>query len=134
MSVNQNDDKIVTLQSKIAEKKKSLKGLKFVPITTCSIEWMGKRHNIHVLTRDDLVEMLVELNMYLMSAKDLKVELGLISGYKIQDWMKDVKMKLEVLAENEEMKKLRDLETKLSTLLSDDKRTALELDSIEALL
>lgn len=134
MTVNKNDDKIVTLQAKIKEKKQNLKGLKFMPTTTCSIEWMGKRHNLHVLNRDQLTEMLIELNMYVMSAKDLQIEMVKISGYKIEAWMQDIKNKLAILAESEEYKKLRSLENKLSSLLSSDKRTALELESIEELL
>jgi hypothetical protein len=78
--------------------------------------------------------LLIKLNVYALSMKSLKIETLNISGYSIDDWMTDIKLKLDILAQKEEEGKLKALESKLATLLSNDKKTELELDSIEKLL
>jgi hypothetical protein len=65
---------------------------------------------------------------------DLGVSEFLMDGYTIQEWISDIKSKLEVLAQKNEESNLRMLESKLSMLLSEDKKTELELDAIANLL
>jgi hypothetical protein len=66
--------------------------------------------------------------------KSLKIETLNISGYSINDWMTDIKLKLDILSQKEEENSLKALESKLAALLSNDKKTELELSSIEKLL
>ncbi|MCM3257109.1 hypothetical protein M3664_04840 [Paenibacillus lautus] len=133
---NQNDRKILELKKHIEEKKKLVsKSKKFSPVTNCSIELDGIRHNIQVLTKEQLIQMLIKLNAYATSAKDL----GLldeynISGYKVTEWIEDLQAKLDYINRKNEEQKLKSMEAKLDKLLSDEKKVELEIDEIEASL
>lgn len=133
---NTNDQRILKLKNEIAVKKEKLgKSLKFIPVTNCSIEVDGTRYNIQVLQKDQLVDLMVRLNMRLMSAKDLGiVDEYLISGYNIQDWITDIKSRIEILARKDEERLLKAMEDKLVKLLSDGKKVELEIDEIESIL
>ena len=69
-----------------------------------------------------------------MSAKDLNMTDFEISGYSVTTWIKDIKSKLEVSGLKKEESDLKKMESKLDKLLSDDKKTELEIDEIAALL
>ena len=71
-----------------------------------------------------------------MSAKDLGYDITEleISGYSLDKWLDDIRSFLEVKAYREEKRKLDKLEQQLTALLSDDKKTELEIDSIAAML
>jgi len=140
-----NDAKILTLRKKIQEKKSNVVKIKFVPVTNCSIELDGVRHNISVLNQHQLMLLLIKLNSYKLSITDLEVSnvdrpYGQllknisISGYTIQEWITDIKLKLDVLLQNVVENDLKELEKKLNTLLSEDKKTELELANIANLL
>jgi hypothetical protein len=132
---NANDTKILELKAQIKEKKNKLKKLKkFVPITNCSIEVDTVRYNLQVLNKEQLITLLVKLNSIRLSVVDLELEEYFISGYKIEDWISDIKSRLEILSLKEEENKLLVLENKLHTLLSTDKKVELEIDSIESML
>jgi len=90
-----NDSKIMELKKQIEDKKIKLgKSQKFSPITNCSIELDGVRVNIQVLNKEQLTTLLVKLNSYAISAKDLGIDY-IISGYSINDWIVDIKSKLD---------------------------------------
>ena len=131
-----NDDKIMLLKSQIVEKKNSLKGKKkFSPLTNCSIELDGIRHNLHVSQKELLTNLLVKLNMYRLSAVDLEFEDEYImSGFSVDEWITDIKLKLEILKYEEEDRKLKVLESKLHNLLSLDKKVELEIGEIESMI
>ena len=131
-----NDEKIIVLKKQIEEKKAKInKSQRFMPITNCSIEVDGVRHNIQVLTKDQIISLLVKLNSYAMSADELGILLDYnISGFNVMDWIKDLESKLEFLSRKEEENKLKVMESKLDQLLSNEKKTELELDEIENML
>ncbi|MFB5758955.1 hypothetical protein [Paenibacillus medicaginis] len=133
---NNNDQKILELKKQIEEKKKRLKkSQKFIPITNCSIEIDSVRYNIQVLSREQIISMLVKLNAYAASAKDLGLlDEYMISGYGVQEWIDDLQSKLDFMSRKEEEQKLRAMETKLDKLLSDEKKVELEINEIESLL
>lgn len=133
---NVNDKKIMELKQQIAEKKVKLEGInRFVPITNCSLEIDGQRYNIQVLQKEQLIQLMIKVNLYLMSAKDLKVEEDyIISSYKPEEWITDMKVKLDIMSKKDEERKLKAMEEKLDKLLSDEKKTELELNDIEAFL
>lgn len=132
--MNKNDERVLQLKKIIDEKKSELKAVKrFTPLTNCVLNLENRNYNLNVLQLDDLKLLLVKLNMYLMSAKDLNVELN-ISGYSIEDWMTDVKFKMEIFEHKKKECELKVLEAKLDKMLSDEKKTELELDEIAALL
>ena len=90
--------------------------------------------NLNVCSDDALVLLLIRLNSYLMSAVDLGMSDFEISGYSITAWIKDIKSKLEVSSLKKEEADLKKMEGKLDKLLSDDKKTELEIDEIANLL
>jgi len=132
---NNNDAKILKLKEQINDKRLKLDKIKrFSPITNCSIELEGIRQNLNVLGKDQLTLLLIKLNIYRLSVLDLKITDYMISGYSVEDWITDVKGKLEVLTKTEEERKLKLMEERLTQLLSEEKKTELELDEIEKLL
>lgn len=133
---NINDAKILKLKEEIAKKKEELKNIsRFSPVTNCSLELNGERYNINTLTKDKIIELMIKLNMYIISAKDLELlEDCIISGYKPIEWITDLKAKLLILTQKTEENKLKQMESKLDKLLSDDKKVELELNEIENML
>lgn len=126
-----NDETILELKRKIAEKKKELKSSeRFVPFTNCSIELDGVRSNIQVLTKEQLTMLLLKLTTYKLAMKEITLESFNISGFEIDDWIFDVKSKLATLTRKEEEQKLRQMEQKLHNLLSNDTKVELELQQI----
>lgn len=129
-----NDDRVLQLKDIINKKKSELKNMKkFIPATNCIIELDGNKYNLNVLSYDNLQLLLIKLNMYFISAKDLEIDLQ-ISGYPISEWMTDIKSKIEILEFKKKESDLKVLETKLDKLLSDEKKTELELNEIAELL
>lgn len=129
-----NDERVLHLKQVIDKKKSELKGSKkFTPLTNCVLDLEGQKYNLNVLQFDDLQLLLVRLNMYLMSVKDLGISLE-ISGYNVAEWITDIKCKIEIFEYKKKEEELRALEDKLDKMLSDEKKTELELDEIAALL
>ena len=130
-----NDDRVLQLKKIIDEKKENLKSCKktFLPITNCILDLDGQKYNLNVLQFDELQLLLVKLNIYLTSAVNLNISL-MISGYSINDWIEDINNKLDVLEFRRKENELKVLENKLNKMLSDEKKTELELDEIAALL
>ena len=133
-----NDERIIELKKQIEEKKKELgKQPRFSPVTTCLFNRAGERVNIHTLTSvKDINSMLVFFNIYVMSAKDLGIDCSevRIDGFSVTDWIEDLKSKRAVVEYTEKKEQLTLLERKLDKLLSDDKKTELEIDAIADLL
>lgn len=129
--MNSNDEKIIALKEKISKKKEELakSNGRFVPTTNCSIEFRGTRYNINTFNFDQCVNLMVELNALHMSAENLGVTLE-ISGYDVKDWISDLKNKCAVLSIKNEEKKLKRMEMQLEKLLSEDKKTELEIEKI----
>ena len=135
MATAQNDEKIIKLKEQITQKKKQLdKSKRFIPATNCSIELDGVRSNIQVLTKDQLIFLLVKLNGYLMSAKALEISDFSVCGYRAEEWMADIQLRIDILNRKDDENKLKDMESKLDRMLSDEKKTELEISEIEGLL
>lgn len=134
--MSKNDDRILELKKKIEEKKQALaeKKVRFVPETNCILNMNNLTFNLNVCSDDTLLLLLIRLNAYRMSAKDLDLEGFEISGYDVSLWMKDIQSKLDVSNLKKEESDLKKMEAKLDKLLSDDKKTELEIDDIAALL
>ena len=94
----------------------------------------GMTININVCSDDVLLLLLIRLNSYLMSAVDLGMNDFEISGYSVTAWINDIKSKLDVSGLMKEEYDLKRMESRLNKLLSDDKKTELEIDEIAALL
>ena len=76
---------------------------------------------------------MIKLKAYAMAAEKLKEEF-VISGYDVNAWLADISGKLAVITDKKKRDELKTLETKLDKMLSDEKKTELELDEIAALL
>lgn len=136
--MSKNDDRILVLKKQIEEKKKDLgKQPRFSPVTTCIFNYNGNRVNIHTLTSvKDINAMLVHFNIYVMSADNLGIDCEDVcfDGFSVADWMEDLNAKKAMVEYNEKKSQLNVLENKLDKLLSDDKKTELEIDAIADLI
>lgn len=133
--VQKNDERIIELKTQIEKKKQEMAKNKsrFVPETNCLLVLDKVTYNLHV---ENLPLLLIKMNMIAMSAKDLDMDITevIISGYSLDQWITDIKNNMEVQTWKKEKRKLDVLEKQLITLLSDDKKTELEIDNIAALL
>ena len=71
--------------------------------------------------------------LYKKEAENLDIGF-IISGYSIDDWITDIKNKFDITKTKAEIYNLKTMESKLDELLSEDKKTELEIDDIAALL
>ncbi len=131
-----NDERVLQLKKQIEEKKKYLseRRVKFTPETNCVLDLDGIKYNLNVCTDDMLILLMIKLNMYVMSANDLDMPIPMFSGYSVDLWISDIRNKLAVSGMKREENDLKKMESKLDKLLSDEKKTELELDEIAALL
>ena len=134
--MNKNDDRILVLKKQIEAKKKDLseRKIRFSPETNCVLELDGNKYNLNVLDEGTLMFLILKLNLYNMSADNLKMPHTMLSGYSIDLWISDIKSKLAVAGMKREESDLRRMEAKLDKLLSEDKKTELEIDEIATLL
>lgn len=130
-----NDERIMQLKETIAKKREELakKPTQFNPTTNCLLVLDKITYNLHV---EDNTMLLLRLNLLVMSAKDLGINTSdiVISGYSLNDWMKDIKANIEVQNYKKKKNELDKLEKELTKLLSDDKQTELRIDEIAALI
>ena len=133
-----NDERILTLKKQIEEKKNELgKQPRFSPITTCLFDYNGNKINIHTLIDvKNINQLLVYFNMWAMSADDLGIDAEEVTwcGFSVLDWIEDLKSKKAVVEYAAKKEQLSALEKKLDKLLSDDKKTELEIDAIADLI
>lgn len=135
--MNKNDEQILMLKEKIETKKEELKKVKrFSPITNCVIDLDGndRKTNIQVLSKEQLKLLLIKLNMYKMSAENLGIIDVSMDGYRLEEWITDIKAKLTDLERKQKEVNLKNMESKLVKLLSEDKKTELEISEIASLL
>lgn len=134
--MSKNDDRILELKKQIEMKKQDLSKRKarFVPETNCILELDGNKYNLNVMSAEELTLLVIKLNMFIMSSDALKLPHPIINGYVTDLWISDISNKLEVLSTKKEEFELKQMESKLDKMLSNDKKTELELDGIEALL
>lgn len=131
--MSKNDERVLQLKKLIETKKAELSTQRFVPITNCVLDMEDKKYNLNVLQEKELEFLMVKLNAYSMSADNLKINL-VISGYGVNEWLTDISGKLAIITDKKKRDELKALEAKLNKMLSDEKKTELELDEIAALL
>ena len=133
--MSKNDEKILLLKKQIEEKKLQLgEVIRFYPVTNCILNLDDITYNINTLDKDKLTFLMIKLNVLDMSRQNLGIEDFTISGYIIVAWMTDIKNRINIINRKEEENKLKQLESKLTKMLSDEKKTELELDEIADLL
>ena len=131
--MSKNDERVLQLKKLIEIKKSELSTQRFVPMTNCVLDMEDKKYNLNVLQEKELEFLMVKLNAYSMSADNLKIDL-VISGYGVNEWLADISGKLAIITDKKKRDELKALEVKLDKMLSDEKKTELELDEIAALL
>jgi hypothetical protein len=136
--MKENDEKILELKNQIKTKKEELTKIdKFRPITNCIITSyvMGfDKLNINTLNTNDLKLLAIRLKSYLNPNNGLKYTDVLLSGFKLSDWVEDIENKIENNNKISKMKELEVLENRLTEMLSNTKRTELEIEEISKLL
>ena len=86
-----NDNLIMQLKEKVELKRKELSSFSTPAYKTrLVIDMDGQKININVLDENGLKLLLVKLNMYRLSMKDLGIAVE-ISGYDVTDWIDDIK-------------------------------------------
>lgn len=134
-----NDAKILELKKRIVSERELIKEIKkrFQPITNCSLSFEGHTYNIHACSKKTLIDLLISLNTLRLSIEDLGdyiPEDFTLSGYSVEDWVVDIKSKIQDLNIKERENNLKKMENKLTNLLSEAKKTELEIEEIEKLL
>lgn len=134
--MSKNDDRILELKKQIEKKKTTFteKNTKFSPETNCILILDGTTYNLNVLNDESLTFLKIKLYTYKMAVIDMKITDFKISGYSLDDWISDINKKLETHEIKQKQNELKAMEAKLDKLLSEDKKTELELDDIAALL
>lgn len=136
--MSKNDEKIIALKKTIEKRKEELgKKETFAPITSCSLDVEGTRYNLHAINdMNTLSFIMCKLHALEMAAADLEIDASALalSGFSVSDWMHDLKAKAALVNRQAKESELKAFEKKLDALLSTDKKTELEIDSIAALL
>ena len=129
-----NDEMILQLKKKVEEQKAELTKLPrtLQSETSTVFRTDAENLNLRVMSVEQLKLLKVKLHTYEMAATDLKIGIDevIISGFSIDKWMHDIDMQISVLTRAEKEKKLKETENTLNKLLSDDKRTELELEAL----
>ena len=129
-----NDEMILQLKKKVEEQKAELVKLPRTLQSETSTVFRQDTENLNlrVMSGEQLNLLKVKLHTYEMAATDLKIGIDevVISGFSIDKWMHDIDMQISVLTRAEKEKKLKETEATLNRMLSDDKRTELELQEL----
>lgn len=133
-----NDEMILQLKKKVEEQKAELAKLPrtLQSETSTVFRTDAENLNLRVMSVEQLKLLKVKLHAYAMSAIDLEIGIDevVVSGFSIDKWMHDIDMQISVLTRVEKEKKLKETEATLNRLLSDDKRTELELQELAKML
>lgn len=132
-----NDERIIELKKIIEKKREELNNMhsRFSPKTNCILQLDGETYNLNVSTQN-LTYLLIKINALIKSAESLNMsaEEVTISGFSLADWFDDIKSKKDSIDYRDKKRELATIENKLNSLLSSDKQTELQIDSLEALL
>lgn len=135
---NKNDETILLLKKKVELQREELAKLprSLQSETSTVFRPNTENMNLRVMSVEQLKLLKVKLHTYKMAALDLNMDLDefTISGFTIDKWMHDIDTQISVLTRAEKEKKLKETENTLNKLLSDDKRTELELEALAKML
>lgn len=139
-----NDNLVTELLKKVEEKKAQIEKIKNPDYTTnlsfpMSMFGSTNRINLNVADEEVLVSIMVYLETMIDKAADSAKRNGVVYsgqwfGFKLMDWHNDVVLKLKQKQSQRQVLELREIENKLNSLLSEDKRTNMELENLSKLL
>ena len=132
-----NDERIIKLKEIIEKKREELNNMqsRFSPKTNCILQLDGETYNLNVSTQN-LAYLLIKINALIQSAEllNMSAEEVTLSGFSLADWFDDIKSKKDSIDYRDKKRELTTIENKLNSLLSSDKQTELQIDSLEVLL
>ena len=125
-----NDEKIIELKKKIADKKEKINAV-FEPKTDMQLILNGNAYDINALPLKELIQTAIVFNSYVESAK----QLGLLeefnfSKHNAQLYIEDILSRIAYLRNKKELTDLQIAERKLESLLSAEKKTEIAIDKI----
>ena len=137
-----NDALVGQLLKKVEEKKAQIKKIKnpsFKTNLSLPLDGTNNRINLNVASPELLFSILVELETRLDKSQVVAEKYDLVfdnswRGFTIEDWRDDVVLKIKQSQAQRQVTELRTIEKKLEGLMSEDKRTNLELEKLSELL
>lgn len=128
-----NDDKILELKQRIELEKLKLKEIaRFTPKTTCVYVINDSiKFNIRTMSIDELNQLLIIVQTLICTAVPMGLTSTLFSGFTLEEWKSDIIGLRDQKMIMERKAKISRFETRLQSMLSDDKKTELEIAAIE---
>lgn len=125
----ENDNRILKLKEILNKKKELVKEKPTSSFkTNCMFTMFGTTYNLHTMNS-------FELNMMLSWLKSINnPEMVIENNYKIKDYLTDIVDKLVLIDYNNTICEIKKLESKLDSLISQEKKTSLEIDKLEELI
>ncbi len=137
-----NDALVGQLLKKVEEKKAQIKKIRnpsFKTNLSLPLDGTNSRINLNVASPELLFKILVELETRIEKSDkiaekyDLKFD-NIWHGFGLEDWRDDVVLKIKQSQAQLKVAELRTIEKKLEGLMSEDKRTNIELEKLSTLL
>jgi len=136
-----NDNLVAQLLKKVEEKKEQIKKIKNPDFTTnlsFPILESNTRLNLNAVDEDVLFYLLVKIDTMKSAAVIAKKEDivydELWGSFKLDEWYNDIVLKIKQRQAQRQVAELKTIENKLKGLMSEDKRTNMELESLSKLL
>ena len=131
--MNNNDDKILELKRKIELEKAKLKEVSnYTPKTTCVYRINDDvKFNIRTMSVNELNQMLIVVQTLICTAVPMNLMDTEFSGFTLAEWKADIIGLRDQKKIMERKAAIAQYESKLQSMLSDDKKTELEIAAIE---
>lgn len=137
-----NDNLVEQLLIKVEEKKAQIKKIKnpsFKTNLSLPLDGTTSRLNLNVASPELLFRVLVDLEMRIEKSVSVAEKYDVVfdnswHGFTLEDWRDDVVLKIKQSQAQRQVNELKVVETKLNGLMSEDKRTNMELESLSKLL
>lgn len=137
-----NDALVEQLLKKVEEKKAQIQRIKnpsFKTNLSLPIDGTTTRINLNVASPELLFRILVDLETRIEKSGDVATKYDVVfdnawHGFTLEDWRDDVVLKIRQNQAQRQVNELREIERKLNGLMSEDKRTNLELEKLSQLL
>ena len=137
-----NDVLVSQLLKKVEEKKAQIQRIKnpsFKTNLSLPVDGTTTRINLNVASPELLFRILVDLETRIEKSQGVAEKYDLVfdnswHGFTLEDWSDDVILKIRQNQSQRQVNELREVEKKLNSLMSEDKRTNIELEKLSELL
>ena len=137
-----NDALVEQLLKKVEEKKAQIQKIKnpsFKTNLSLPVDGTTTRINLNVASPELLFRILVDLETRIEKSDSVAKKYDVVfdnawHGYTLEDWRDDVVLKIRQSQAQRQVNELREVEKKLNSLMSEDKRTNMELEKLSTLL